>query len=111
LGRNLFDSRYDDKRFAFTVSHDGGLTLGLLDESFYMQRRSDAVGPGSLNQLDSTDPRADVAMKYPQQAELMASYITAIFDTVRYMRYHNDPKFHLQNDQTNLAHSMEVIAK
>lgn len=92
LGRDLFDPRHDDQRYAFTVSHDGGLSLGLLDASFYLQRRSDANGPGSLHRLDAADPRENVASQYPAQAERMDNYTKAIFETVKYMRYHNDPK-------------------
>ena len=93
LGRNLFDARYADSRYAFTVTHGNGLTLGLLNKDFFYQVHES--GSDKLlyelarNDMDSDVERKNVIQQYPQQSEKFAQICDALFETAKYMRYHN----------------------
>lgn len=91
LGRDLLDERYDAARYAFTVTHDAGLEIGLLDKEFYFHMNSDG-SKKALNQLSNDDPRANVMEQFPEQAGKFEQLTRALFETNRYMRFHNERK-------------------
>ena len=96
LGRNLLDNRYADSRYALTVTHGNGLTLGLLDQNFYYRIHETGSSKG-LYQIDmsgavSGDARTNVAANFPEQTEKFARITAALFETTKYMRYNNQAK-------------------
>ncbi|UCE88570.1 MAG: sulfatase-like hydrolase/transferase [Pseudomonadota bacterium] len=91
LGRDLFDPRFDDKRYAFTVTHGSQLEIGLVDEQFYYVTNADGSG-ARLHDLHATTPRDDVAAQHPEAMARMQRLNRAIYETARYMRYHNKPE-------------------
>jgi len=89
LGRDLFDSSFDDKRYAFTVSEQDELPqLGLLSQKFYYRMNADGSSR-SLHLYDSETPRDNVAAQYPEVAEEMDRMLNAVYETGRYMAYFN----------------------
>lgn len=91
LGRDLFDARYDGKRYAFTISDQNSVPeLGLVSRDFIFVMYGDGTQK-RLHSYSSPTPRDDVSGQYPKVAEEMEELCRAIWETVRYMPYHNAP--------------------
>lgn len=88
LGRNLFDPRYDDQRFAFTIQHRRIPTVGLVDGDFVMRVRGDGKD-ARLYQLGFDRPVEDIAAEHPDRAAWMRRYALALYETSRYLLAHN----------------------
>jgi arylsulfatase A-like enzyme len=90
LGRDLFDTRYDKTRYAFTIDHSRRTpTVGLIDPEGFVFRMGMDGREAKLYRLDSANPRDDLAAKYPQQFAAMKELTTSIYETAKYMLYHN----------------------
>ena len=92
IGRDLLDNQHENTRYAFTVHHGNGLTIGLLDENYYFRMR-DSGNNKVLYSLHSDKPRNNIILQKPDQAILMEKYCSAIFETSRYMRFHNQSRY------------------
>lgn len=90
IGRDLFDARHDHARYAFLLSHGRDMSIGVIDRRFYFRVNSDGLNP-MLFQLDSDRPRNNVMSGHPDKAREMQRIVRGIFETTRYMRYHNSP--------------------
>jgi len=88
LGRDIFDSEFDDKEYAFTVLHTNPLQIGLVNEQYWL-KMSEEGGDAKLYRLDSQTPREDVSASYPQESHKMKTLTEAIYKTVQYMLHHN----------------------
>ncbi len=93
LGRDLLDSTYEGKRYAFTIEHGTNRTIGLLSDKYYLLMQSDG-SKLSLHELKGKNARADISTQNATITKLMTEKLTAIWNTVRYMRENNKP----QND-------------
>jgi arylsulfatase A-like enzyme len=91
MGRDLLDDRFNEMRYAFTVTHGQGLRIGILDEEFYFLMNDDGTQK-VLHQLEAEDPRADTSAAHPERAAKLEELTRAIFETTRYMRFHNARK-------------------
>ena len=91
LGRDLTDSQFDDKRYAFTIEHGSDRTIGLLSDGYYLLMQSDGVKP-RLHDLNGANPRDNVAEDNQQLTESLRSKLTHIWNTIRYMRENNKPE-------------------
>ncbi|WP_455223481.1 LTA synthase family protein [Kaarinaea lacus] len=88
MGRDLLDERFDNMRYAFTVTHGLGLRIGLLDDKYYFLMNDDGSNK-VLHDLHSDNPRDNVITKFADKAQQFEELTRAIFETTRYMRYHN----------------------
>ncbi len=88
LGRDLFDTRFDNQRYAFTILNSSNSDLGLVSSKFYLKSKADG-SQTRLHLLDSANPRTDVSQEFPQEAEAMRHLCHAIYETARYMLYNN----------------------
>jgi phosphoglycerol transferase MdoB-like AlkP superfamily enzyme len=91
LGRDLTDEQFDDDRYAFTIEHGGGRTIGLLSDDYYLLMKPDGSSK-RLHHLASDDPRTNVSTDKPEMTDLLTQKLTAIWNTVRYMRENNKPE-------------------
>ena len=91
LGRDLFDPQFDDRRYAFTITHNKVSTLGLVGKDFYFRILDDGSNP-ILNDLNATDTRANVLQQHPELAKQMRELTFGIFETTKYMLHHNQSK-------------------
>ncbi|MFV2004054.1 MAG: LTA synthase family protein [Gammaproteobacteria bacterium] len=92
LGRSLVDSRFDDERYAFTVTHAGGeRIIGLLSDEYYLLMQSDG-SKRRLHHLNSDNPRLNIVNEDKDMAQLLTQKLTAIWSTIRYMRENNKPE-------------------
>ncbi len=90
LGRDLTDKTFDKNRYAFTIEHGGGRTIGLISDEYYLLMRPDGSNK-SLHHLKSDNPRADVSAEKLEVADLLTQKLVAIWNTIRYMRENNKP--------------------
>ncbi len=89
LGRDLMNKRFDSQRFAFHIlDHGTNPHIGLLGKDFYFVMNVDGSNK-RLHLWKSDNPRENVIIKYPGIAQEMEFTTRAIFETARYMRYHN----------------------
>jgi phosphoglycerol transferase MdoB-like AlkP superfamily enzyme len=100
LGRDLLDERFDKNRYAFTIEHGGGRTIGLLSDEYYFMMNFDGTGM-KLHRLDSATPREDVSAQYPEMITRLAEYTAAMRDTIQYMRENNKPEDIIRRTQSN----------
>ena len=91
LGRDLTDNIFNENRYAFTIEHGGGRTIGLLSEEYYLLMHPDGSNK-KLHHLNSDNPRADASAEKPEMAELLTQKLSAIWNTIRYMRENNKPE-------------------
>jgi phosphoglycerol transferase MdoB-like AlkP superfamily enzyme len=88
LGRDLLDERFDDQRYAFTILNSSNPDIGLIGDGFYLRTKADD-SKTRLHQMQSDDPRKDVQAEHPEQTEKMRELTRSIFETARFMLYHN----------------------
>ncbi|HHO59609.1 MAG TPA: LTA synthase family protein [Thiotrichales bacterium] len=88
LGRDLLNHNYDAHRYAFTIEPAGLRTIGLVSDKYYFQRVEDGSN-ARLQLLGSNTARTDVSAQHPEIARTMADYLTAMWNTIRYMRENN----------------------
>jgi phosphoglycerol transferase MdoB-like AlkP superfamily enzyme len=88
LGRDLFDPKYDDKRYAFTISHSQLPLIGVVGKEFYFRMRSDGSDAG-LHRIKSDTPMQDMSADYPEKAKEMETLTRAFYRTSQYMVHHN----------------------
>ena len=91
LGRDLTDSTFDENRYAFTIEHGGGRTIGLISDEYYLLMRPDGSNK-KLHHLSSDNPRADASAEKPEMADLLTQKLSAIWNTIQYMRENNNPE-------------------
>lgn len=88
LGRDLFDPRYDDKRYAFTVAHTNPMQIGLVSDKYWFKMSDDGTN-ANLYDISSDTPREDVSASDPSEREKMKALTEGIYRTVQYMVHHN----------------------
>jgi len=89
LGRDLIDRRFDDRRYAFTMPNAAANPeIGLLGDGFYFLTRADGTHQ-RLHRLNDPSPRRNVLDEQPDVAASLRQLCFALYETVRYMRYHN----------------------
>jgi phosphoglycerol transferase MdoB-like AlkP superfamily enzyme len=92
LGRDLFDPRFAGRRHAFTVERiEKNPLLGLVSRDFYLQLALDG-SRRELHRLDSPSPRDDASAEDPEEAAQLEELAIGLYQTARYMRYHNAPE-------------------
>ena len=91
LGRDLTDYTFDENRYAFTIEHGGGRTIGLISDEYYLLMRPDGSDK-KLHHLTSNNPREDVSAGKPEMSDLLTQKLTAIWNTIGYMRENNKPE-------------------
>jgi phosphoglycerol transferase MdoB-like AlkP superfamily enzyme len=91
LGRDLTDESFDENRYAFTIEHGGGRTIGLLSDEYYLLMRPNGSSK-KLHHLTGDDPRANVSAEKADITELMTQKLSAIWHTILYMRENNKPE-------------------
>lgn len=91
FGRDLFNSKYDDRRYAFAIEHSQNPLIGVIgaDKAFFM--RVDRSQP-QLHDLTSSDPREDISKTHPKTAAELQRLTAGLYELIRYQRYHNKPK-------------------
>ncbi|VAW53835.1 sulfatase family protein [hydrothermal vent metagenome] len=88
LGRDLTDNTFAENRYAFTIEHGGGRTIGLLSDEYYLLMHPDG-SKKRLHDLTAKNPRENVSAKNTETTQLLTKKLTALWNTIRYMRENN----------------------
>lgn len=86
LGRDLFDPRYDDSRYAF-VGRAAPAPLLLVDGELCLYDARD--GQAKLLRYDAPDWEKNLAPEYPDLFIVLDEVANGIFNTAKYMLYNN----------------------
>jgi phosphoglycerol transferase MdoB-like AlkP superfamily enzyme len=90
MGRDLLDTRYDGKRYAFTISHHNIPEIGLISQDYYFRMQADGTNK-TLIHTSSANPLKNNIKQQPVVAEKMEKLTRDIYETTKYMRFHNKP--------------------
>ena len=88
LGRDLFDPQFAEQRYAFISPDVGRSEYGLVGPRFMLMLNKND-GTSRLYDTQSTDNADNVIDQYPEIGKEMTTLTEAIYETTRYMLYHN----------------------
>ena len=88
MGRDMFDAKYADKRYAFTIVHTNPARIGMIGDTFYFKMLSDGSNAG-LYEIASDTPLVDHTKEHPQLAKKLRELTLAYYHSTQYMAYHN----------------------
>jgi phosphoglycerol transferase MdoB-like AlkP superfamily enzyme len=91
MGRDLFDTAFDNMRYAYTILHGSFRTIGLLTDQYFQQMKFDGSDQ-HLHQLGTDSPNKNLVKEKPELNKTMMTYTKAINATVRYIRENNQPQ-------------------
>ncbi len=89
LGRDLFDERFDDERYAFVIRHARDTQIGVIDGHGFFYQASVQGNRGSLHRIDADEPRRNLDQRYPERAAELGRVTRAYYETARWMLSHN----------------------
>ncbi len=89
LGRNLFDEKYDDERFALTVSNfSPPVQLRLHDENWITEGNSE--GLHGVYPYRTADYTKDFSATESKRQKHMDNLARGLYETTRYLYYHSN---------------------
>lgn len=91
MGRDLLNPDFDKQRYAFTITHNNVPEIGVVSNKFYFRMNADGTNK-RLHDLSLQDVRKDSSAAHPEVAQHMQKLCTNLFETAKYMRYHNAHK-------------------
>lgn len=91
LGTDLLDPDIDKNRYIFAMEHSEPLVISAVGKNLMFTDNILHTKP-ALHDLTSATPRNDISKNKPQQAEHLKRLTYGIYETIKYMRYHNQPK-------------------
>jgi phosphoglycerol transferase MdoB-like AlkP superfamily enzyme len=92
IGRDLLDKDFDSKKhYAFYLTHEEDFKINLIGKEFIYRMRASGKDKRLLKYYyDKKDE--DVSEQYPEIAKEMEGVCKGIFESTRYIRFHNDPQ-------------------
>ncbi|OIP56292.1 MAG: phosphoglycerol transferase [Helicobacteraceae bacterium CG2_30_36_10] len=84
LGRDMFDERYDDKRYAFSITHSSNPLIGLIGEKYYYRTRADGTN-AALYEIYSDTPLKDHSQGNEAIVKKMKDLTYSIYETSKYI--------------------------
>lgn len=91
IGRDLLDDRFNNQRYAFVIYHHENPMIGLIGAEFYFLTNADHTNK-RLYKILSDHPQENELSAFPDIAAQMETLCHGIYETTRYMRYHNTPE-------------------
>ncbi|GMG88475.1 LTA synthase family protein [Biformimicrobium ophioploci] len=92
LGRDLNLPSPEGERFVFTQTADRRFPIiGAISKDFMLRMKHDA-SEVKLHDLNSDTPERDVSGDYPEKAARLQSLAKGIYETTKYLHYHNSPR-------------------
>ncbi|MBU1658426.1 LTA synthase family protein [bacterium] len=88
LGRDMLDERFDDKRYAFTITHSSNPLIGLVGEKYYYRTRADGT-EAMLYDIYSDTPLQDHSQENSELVKKMKDLTYGIFETSKYIPHFN----------------------
>lgn len=91
LGSDLLNPDINKNRYVFTMEHRKPLLIAVTGKNKTYTANFDGSQAG-LHDLNSATPRKDISKKNPKEAEKLKNLMFGLYETIKYMRYHNKPK-------------------
>jgi len=91
LGSDLLNPKIDKNRVVFTMEHSQPWLISMVGENIMFSDTTLNTKP-ILHDLKSKEPRKDITNKNPEEAERLKRLTFGIYETLKYMRYHNKPE-------------------
>lgn len=91
LGSDLLDPEINKDRYVFTMSHSNPWIISLVGKDKMFSVNVLGKKP-ILHDLNSKTPRKDISKDNPKEAERLKRLTLGIYETIKYMRYHNKPE-------------------
>ena len=91
LGTDLLDPNINKNRYIFTMEHRKPLLIGVTGKEKTTAANFDGSQFG-LYDLNSKTPRNDISKKHFGKSERLKRLTFALYETIKYMRYHNKPR-------------------
>ncbi|MDH5601202.1 MAG: sulfatase-like hydrolase/transferase [Gammaproteobacteria bacterium] len=91
LGSDLLDPAIDKNRLVFTMEHSQPWLISMVGENIMFSDTTLNTKP-TLHDLNSKEPRKDISDKNPQEVERLKRLTFGVYETLKYMRYHNKPE-------------------
>ena len=91
LGADLLNPGINKDRYVFTMEHSKPLVISTVSENKMYSDNILNTKP-TLHDLNSQTPRKDMSKQDPKTAEELKHLTFGIYETIKYMRYHNKPK-------------------
>ena len=91
LGSDLLDPNINKDRYVFTMAHNIPLLISAVGENTMFSDDILNKKP-TMHDLNSETPRKDISEQDPKEAERLKRLTFGIYETIKYMRYHNKPK-------------------
>lgn len=88
LGRDMFDSRFDNKRYAFSITHSPNPLIGLIGEKYYYRTNADGTN-AALYDIYSDTPLKDHSKGNEAIVKEMRDLTYGIFETSKYIPHFN----------------------
>jgi len=88
LGRDMFDKRFDNQRFAFSITHSSNPLIGLIGEKYYYRTRADGTN-AALYDIYSDRPLKDHSKENPTVVKKMRDLTYGIYETSKYIPHFN----------------------
>jgi phosphoglycerol transferase MdoB-like AlkP superfamily enzyme len=88
LGRDMFDTRYDNSRYAFSITHASNPLIGLIGEKYYYRSRADGTN-AALYEIHSKTPLEDHSKEQPELTQKMKELMYGIYETSQYIPHFN----------------------
>lgn len=91
FGSDLLDPNINKNRFVFTMEHSNPWVISSVGQNMMF---SDTIlnTQATLHDLNSKNPRQDTSKNNPTEAERLKRLTFGIYETIKYMRYHNKPR-------------------
>lgn len=112
MGRDLLNTKFDKQRFAFRIIHSNNPELGLVSQQYYFKVLADGSNAKlfATNQTQFPNTASnnktqykDVSQQHPELAEKYKRLTLGIYETSRYMLYHNKSLKNLNTKNTQLT--------
>ena len=88
LGSDLLDPNIDKNRYIYAMEHVEPLIISLVSKNLMFEDNILHTQP-SLHDLNSDTPREDISKEKPDEAAKLKHLTHGLFETIKYMRYHN----------------------
>lgn len=91
LGANLLNPEINKNRYVFTMAHNKPLVISSVSKDKMYSDNILNTQP-ILHDLKSDTPRKDMSKQNPKEAERLKHLTFGLYETIKYMRYHNKPQ-------------------
>ncbi|RLA07810.1 MAG: phosphoglycerol transferase [Gammaproteobacteria bacterium] len=88
IGRDMFDEKYDDNRYAFSIHHSSNPTIGLIGQKYYYKTQADGTNAG-LYGIYSKTPLNNISEQNIAITKKMKNLTFGIYESSKYIPYHN----------------------